>query len=197
MGKRSSFEPREGNYWPTPIRGVVPLVGHFKAIGFPYKFAEPCAGDGTLIRVLKAFGHTCTYAADIDPKGDGIAKADALELERQHVQGSHAVITNPPFDLAIPLIERWLSLPILVWVLLPLDFLGKQESHHLVPRIAKLLMIGRLKWIPDSEHSGKDHHCWACFATDRNFVGSIVGQSPNIDAVSKQVAAKLGTRSTG
>jgi hypothetical protein len=51
MGKRSSFERREADFYPTPRVAVVPLIPHLRCIK---TFAEPCAGDGALVRHLES-----------------------------------------------------------------------------------------------------------------------------------------------
>ena len=50
-------------------------------------FAEPCAGDGALVRHLKLCGLRCVYAGDL---ADG---QDALAVPRFDAP----VITNPPW----------------------------------------------------------------------------------------------------
>ena len=41
MGKRSAFERRAGDAYPTPIEAVLPLIPHLRGVR---NFAEPCAG---------------------------------------------------------------------------------------------------------------------------------------------------------
>ena len=43
MGKRSNFERREADFYPTPRAAVLPLIPYLRGIR---TFAEPCAGDG-------------------------------------------------------------------------------------------------------------------------------------------------------
>ena len=53
MGKRSNFERREADFYPTPRAAVVPLIPYLRCIR---SFAEPCAGNGALVRHLEEFG---------------------------------------------------------------------------------------------------------------------------------------------
>src|SRR5436190_21990440 len=53
MGKRSAFERREGDFYPTPRAAVLPLIPHLRGVR---TFAEPCCGDGDLVRHLESFG---------------------------------------------------------------------------------------------------------------------------------------------
>ena len=64
MGKRSNFERREADFYPTPRAAVVPLIPYLLGSGIR-TFAEPCAGDGALVRHFKSFGLRCVYAGDI------------------------------------------------------------------------------------------------------------------------------------
>ena len=48
MGKRSDFERRPGDFYPTPRAAALPLIAHLRGGGIA-TFAEPCAGDGALV----------------------------------------------------------------------------------------------------------------------------------------------------
>ena len=86
MGKRSNFERREADFYPTPRAAVLPLIPYLRGIR---TFAEPCAGDGALVRHLESFGLRCVYAGDIR------TGQDALALD--HYGAADAIITNPPY----------------------------------------------------------------------------------------------------
>ncbi len=49
MGKRSDFERVPRDFYPTPYEAVVPLLAHLPE---NCSYAEPCAGDGALIKHL-------------------------------------------------------------------------------------------------------------------------------------------------
>ena len=51
MDKRSSFERRETDFYPTPAKAVAPLIPFLRA-GAIRSFAEQCCGDGQLVRHL-------------------------------------------------------------------------------------------------------------------------------------------------
>ena len=87
MGKRSNFERRAGDFYATPAPAVVPLIPFLHGIR---SFAEPCAGDGSLVRHLETRGLRCAYAGDIR---DG---QDALLLD--HYGGADVICTNPPYS---------------------------------------------------------------------------------------------------
>src|SRR4029077_4488865 len=99
MGKRSNFERREADFYPTPRAAVVPLIPHLRGIR---TFAEPCAGEGDLVRHLESFGLRCVYAGDITAGQDALARAGYGAIA--------AIVTNPPFSKkSIPLLRRLIA----------------------------------------------------------------------------------------
>ena len=64
MGKRSDFERIPRDLYPTPAKGVQPLIPYLRAAGIR-SFAEPCCGNGDLVRHLEGYGLTCAYRGDI------------------------------------------------------------------------------------------------------------------------------------
>src|SRR6478672_4825201 len=87
MGKRSIFERADRDFYRTPFAAVPPLIPHLRGIRM---FAEPCAGDGALVRHLESFGLRCVYAGDI------ATGQDALALDT--FGDADAIITNPPYE---------------------------------------------------------------------------------------------------
>jgi hypothetical protein len=90
MGKRSSFERRALDYYPTPRRAVDPLIPHLRGIR---KFAEPCCGDGALIRHLESFGLRCIYQGDIADGRDALATTDYGDVASRVRPGRHFIQT--------------------------------------------------------------------------------------------------------
>ena len=109
MGKRSDFERKPRDFYPTPFAAVEPLVKHLTQ-GFT--FAEPCAGDGQLCRHLEYFGGICMWASDIEPQLEGIHKNDFSEIGDDEVLESNYIITNPPWNRSLlhPMIEHFIKL---------------------------------------------------------------------------------------
>src|SRR5262249_4185034 len=153
MGKRSNFERREADFYPTPLAAVVPLIPYLRGIR---SFAEPCAGDGDLVRHLEAFGLRCVY------QGDVRAGRDALAVNSY---GAAAVIiTNPPYtrDLMHRLIEHFARIAP-TWLLLELDWASTRQAAPFMPSCSDIVAIGRVKWIEGSKHTGKDNYGWFRF----------------------------------
>jgi len=60
MGKRSSFERRWGDFYPTPRSAVLPLIPHLRGVR---TFAEPWCGDGALVRISNPSGYAASMRA--------------------------------------------------------------------------------------------------------------------------------------
>jgi hypothetical protein len=153
MGKRSDFERREADFYPTPRAAVVPLIPYLRRIR---SFAEPCAGDGALVRHLEEVGLRCVYAGDIRTGQDALAF---------NCYGSaDAIITNPPYtrDLMHRLIEHFQRI-LPTWLLLDADWASTRQAAPFMPSCSDIVAIGRVKWIEGSKHTGKDNHAWYRF----------------------------------
>jgi hypothetical protein len=162
MGKRSDFERKPRDFYPTPLAAVLPLLPHLPQ-GFSY--VEPCAGDGALCRAL---GRDPVFACDISPQWDGAIKADAMLLTAP-LMWADFIITNPPWDRKIlhPMIERFSDFcP--TWLLFDADWMHTKQSAPFMPRLRKIVSVGRVKWIPDSKMTGKDNCAWYLFDTPNN-----------------------------
>lgn len=177
MGKRSDFERIPRDFYPTPAEAVRPLLPHL-APG--HSFAEPCAGDGALIRHLEAAGHRCGYAADIEPRAPGIKKADALEATAmQFGLGWGIIITNPPWDRKVlhPLIVHLSDLAP-TWLLFDADWVHTRQAAPYLPRLRKIVSVGRVKWIADSPFTGKDNCAWHLFDKPGAAPAVFIGRAP-------------------
>jgi hypothetical protein len=163
VGKRSNFERREADFYPTPQAAVVPLIPYLRKTR---TFAEPCAGDGDLIRHLEAHGLRCVYAGDIR------TGQDALAVDSYGVVD--AIITNPPFKypedpkhstrLLFDLIRHFLGRGVPCWLLMPHDWSANKGSTPYLRHCSDIVPVGRVQWIPNSEHkAGYENSCWYGF----------------------------------
>jgi hypothetical protein len=158
MGKRSDFERKPRDFYPTPIEAVRPLLPHL----FPNTyFDEPCAGNGALVEHLESFGHRCLGKSDIEPQADHVEKIDAFDLCK--CAGDN-YISNPPWDRKIlhPLIIHLSDLAP-TWLLFDADWIHTQQSAPYMNRLRKIVSVGRVKWIPGSKMTGKDNCAWHLF----------------------------------
>ena len=164
MGKRSDFDRVPRDYYPTPIEALEPLIKHLPS---SFTYVEPCAGDGRLIDHIKFLTgglSSCNGAYDVEPQSLLVTKADALDLVSSFAD---YYITNPPWNRAIlhPLIEH-LSSQKPTWLLFDADWMHTKQSAPFMTYCHKIVSVGRVKWIEDSKHTGKDNCCWYLF--DKN-----------------------------
>lgn len=159
MGKRSSFERRERDFYPTPAEAVRPLLRHLSP---GTRFSEPCAGDGALVGHLRAAGHVCVWQSDISPRSP-MAEFDALTLDLKPLEHD-CIITNPPWDRRVlhPLIVH-LSDQAPTWLLFDADWAHTRQAAPFADRLRRIVSVGRVKWIPDSPFTGKDNCAWHLF----------------------------------
>jgi hypothetical protein len=155
MGKRSDFDRLPKDQYDAPAAAVVPLLPHLEPGA---RFIEPCTGAGHLIQHLRRAGHVLARAYDLP--------IDARSHQYDVSVGA-AIVTNPPFwgrpaDLH-PLIIN-LSDQADTWLLMPGDWLFNRSSAPLMPRLRMAVAVGRVKWIPNSEHTGKDNCAWMLFS---------------------------------
>ena len=159
MGKRSDFERKPRDFYPTPFAAVEPLIQHLQQ-GFA--FAEPCAGDGQLCRHLEYFGGTCMWASDIEPQLEGVLQNDYSEIGEMEVLESQYIITNPPWDRQVlhPMIEHFTKLRP-TWLLFDADWAHTKQSAPYIKNCAKIVSVGRIKWFGNM--TGKDNCAWYLF----------------------------------
>lgn len=158
MGKRSTFQRRERDFYPTPAAAVTPLLAHLRP---GTVFAEPCAGDGALLDHLTAGGHVCAWASDIEPRRADIHENDATTCG---IGAAECFITNSPWarDVLHEIIVHLSDLAP-TWLLLDADWVHTRQAVPYLPRLRKIVAVGRVKWIPDSPFTGKDNCAWHLF----------------------------------
>ena len=158
MGKRSEFERKDRDFYPTPYKAVEPLLPHLPE---SFTFAEPCAGDGRLISHLTKHGGDVRYALDIEPMHEWVKYGDALT---QGYTQCDYIITNPPWNRKVlhPMIEHFVDFKP-TWLLFDADWMHTKQSIPYTKYLSKIVSIGRVKWIEGSSSVGKDNCCWYLF----------------------------------
>lgn len=163
MGKRSTFERRERDFYPTPAAAVHPLLHHLPKDS---SFVEPRAGDGALVRHLEAAGHRCALAYDVEPQSPEIGKGDAVSLVMRSDRGVSAdlIITNPPWTRPVlhEMIQEF-SRCLPTWLLFDADWVHTKQAAPYLPSLRKVVSVGRIKWLPGSPYTGKDNCAWHLF----------------------------------
>lgn len=161
MGKRSNFKRRPRDFYATPPEPVEPLIEFLK--GKVKTFAEPCSGEGDLIRHLKKHKLRCVYSGDMHKGRNALARESYGKVD--------AIITNPPHTRTDmhALIEHFQHIAP-TWLLIDLDWLANLQAVPYLKRCSDVVVIGRVKWIAKSKHTGKENYGWMRF--DANFRGT-------------------------
>ena len=165
MGKRSAFRRIEGDDYPTPYEAVLPLLGRLK----PHtKFIDPCCGAGCLIAHFESAGHIC------------VAQFDALDRDARSARyddaDPHAIfLTNLPWGR--PVLHAAianLSSQRPLWTLLDSDWVHTKQAIPYLPRLQKIVSVGRVKWIPGSSFTSKDNVIWCEFGLPRPAENAVI-----------------------
>lgn len=176
MAKRSDFERAPRDLYPTPYKAILPLLPHLTPAT---PFIEPCAGDGRLIGYLQEHGHVCHGAYDVEPGDPSIKRADALNMLTAYAYGAMTFITNPPWSREIlhPLILH-LSAQHPTWLLIDANWANTAQAARYLEHCRKIVVIGRVKWIENSPHQGKDDSAWFLFTSARSRASEFYGRLP-------------------
>ncbi len=162
MGKRSDFKRRERDFYPTPYEAVGPLLPHLET---KTHYHEPCSGTGELVKHLRQYEHR-GYSTDIEAHYTVAEVCSVYSIA--HCAGD-CFITNPPWPAigqhGEPTVSMALHLSNIAptWFLLSADFMHNKYFAKLQTRCVKIVSVGRMKWIPDSDGPGKDNCAWYLF----------------------------------
>jgi hypothetical protein len=159
MGKRSDFERRAMDDYPTPPEAVTPLLRHL-SVGST--FCEPCAGEGKLIAALERAGMKCVSAFDaaIGPH----PRIDVSFMHESDLNDANYIITNPPWEReALHQIIMRCALFRPTWLLFDADWAHTQQAIPYLEMCSMIIAVGRVKWIEGTKHAGKDNACWYLF----------------------------------
>ena len=162
MGRRSTFPRRAADFYPTPVEALRPLVPHLPRAG---TYAEPCVGDGALVRGMAAVapGWQCVATSDLHcpvrPRSAALVRLP---------EGVDAAITNPPWpapgqrgEPVLGIIHN-LAAQAPTWLLLPWTFAAARYFAGVSHLCTDVLPIGRVSWMGNGVPS-KDDAAWFRF----------------------------------
>lgn len=163
MGKRSNFERKERDFYPSPYKAVLPLLPFLNK---HTKFCELMAGDYRLANHLEKHNHTCVYACDIEPQDERVQKQDVLFFGLS-IPECDAIITNPPWSRATlhDAIERFRQLAD-TWLLFDADWKHTEQAKPYLKYCDKVVNVGRISW-EENGVAGKDNCCWYLFKKEK------------------------------
>ena len=166
MGKRDTgtiFEKKPRDLYPTidPVaaRTLAPYLGDYTA-------AEPCYGNGDLVRTLADEGYDrFVFTSDINPDSRASLILDGRSLTKDHLKKVGVIVTNPPYTWSIlkDLMDTWLTLKP-TWLLLPADYMHNKRMGPYMQNCHTILSIGRMYW-EDNKVKGVDNYAWYGFST--------------------------------
>lgn len=156
MGKRSDFIRRPMDCYltidPNAVTPLAPFLTNIRT------FAEPCCGEGHLVRHLERAGLICLWQSDIawEEPYDALLLKDFGTVD--------AIITNPPWTRAIlhPMIRHFQAIAP-TWLLFDSDWPHTKQSAPYIDQCSHIVAVGRLRWIEGTNHKGKDNVCWYRF----------------------------------
>jgi hypothetical protein len=114
-------------YW-TPDEATRALL---EIERLPHVIWEPAAGAGAISKMLRSAGHKVT-SSDIARYDDFDLNFSADYLTAPAPHGVQAIITNPPFRLALQFAAKAIADASYVALLLRLNFLESVERHYLL-----------------------------------------------------------------
>lgn len=169
LSKRSNFERRKNDFYPTPKKAVLSLLPHL--LSKDTYFYEPCSGANDLINHLESYGHTCIGNSDLE------LDATTTQYNWKDLPQLDCFITNPPWtrNLLHPIIEN-LRNQAPTWLLFDAGWMHTKQAIPYLTYCQKIVSVGRLKWIPDSPYSSLDDCCWYFFIKEKTpttFFGAI------------------------
>ncbi|WP_315922760.1 hypothetical protein [Mesorhizobium sp. SP-1A] len=148
-GKRGTGaeRPRQhADWYPTPDEVTEVLIPHLNRVQGP--ISEPCCGDGALAKVLERHGHE-VIGTDLHYRGYGVGHGPEYDIMKMEKLPAPNVITNPPFNIAGPIIKHVLSLkPDYMAMLLKASFWHAKSRHALFEQHPPSKIIA-LTWRPD------------------------------------------------
>jgi len=170
MGKRSEFDKIDKDkYYTIDPRSIDRMGPWFDKV----KYVEPCAGDGSLVRLMKQLypDSHAVLAFDQYPEGDldhPCYVFNALDLKLEHIPHEvDCIITNPPFswNKLKPLLDHLPGL-LPTWFLLPADLMHNKRMGPYMKKCKSVVSVGRLYWFTDDDGNfsrGYDNYAWFLF----------------------------------
>jgi hypothetical protein len=169
----AGYARRERDFYPTQPWVTEALC---QAVEFDNRgiLWEPACGDGRMAKVLDKW-HAAVVSSDIADHGYGETGIDFLDpaalawLQNLRVGKIAAIVTNPPFNIAVEFILRALELTRdtqgKVAILQRHEFDAPRSNHPLFqhPFAAKLILHKRPRWSEDDKASPRFPYAWFIF----------------------------------
>lgn len=179
LNRQDGSERQPEDFYASDPANIPPLL---KVLGPEWESGgkliyENACGRGHLSQVLELYGHQ-VISTDLVNRGYGVGGVDFLEDNPLFDNIPYdAVITNPPFKIAIPFIEKSLKLAPLVCMFLRIQFLEsesrdkffKENPPRYVAVFRKRARTSKDAKFPKGESSAT---CYAWFIWERGYKGN-------------------------
>ena len=169
-GKRGSGEdrPRQKDDWyPTPALVTQVLMDHVK---FEGAISEPCCGDGSLAKVIEAYGYN-VVGTDLINRGYGLGHGPAFDILQSKSLAAPNIITNPPFNISAQIIEHLMQFrPKKLALLLKSTYWHAKTRKKLFDKYPPSQILA-LTWRPDFLHLDRPTMEVSWFVWDQDHVG--------------------------
>jgi len=98
-------------------------------------------------------------------------------MTKDDTLGANYIITNPPWsrDVLHPMIMTFKDIAP-TWLLFDADWMHTKQSKPYMQYCQMIVSIGRIKWIADSKHTGKDNCAWYFFQKTPRMMPHFVGR---------------------
>jgi hypothetical protein len=159
IGGAGKTSRKAADFYPTPANCTEALVQAFPHFGFSHVW-EPACGDGAICKVLESHGARIV-ASDLFDRGYGDAGVDFLSASLPSQVS--AIVTNPPYTLAAPFIERATSYGVWVAMLLRGSYWHAKTRHHLFRHtgpVAVCPLLWRPRFAPERGKSPTMEYQW-------------------------------------
>lgn len=175
--QRHPLAERGHDLYETPDVAVEALL---RVERLPHRIWEPAAGRGAIVRVLLRRAGHAVIASDVADYGFPLDFVRDFLTETRMPDGTECILTNPPYRIVEPFVERALNLCPHVVLLLRLAFMESERRRGILEgrglaRIhvfrKRLPMMHRDGWQGRKANSGMAF-AWYIFA--RNHTGPTV-----------------------
>jgi hypothetical protein len=169
-----TYKERGDDCYETPACAVEALL---RVEGIPRLVWEPACGPGSIVRVLRARGHSVTASDIVDYGCESQIRLDFLKIPLGDV-GMEAIVTNPPYQLAEKFVRQALNFSPLVIMLLRLAFFESVRRTDILEKSGlarihvfrnRLPMMHRRGWDGPKASSAMP---FAWFVWERGYKGS-------------------------
>lgn len=123
FSKVNRGQRNKNDFYQTPYSMTQQLLGRLRGWGLKYVL-EPAAGDGAILKVLRANG--------LDAFGYDLER-DGLDFMEEIPRSIDWIITNPPFSRSLDFIQQCKRVATKgFWLLMPIEYLHGQERFEKV-----------------------------------------------------------------